>query len=302
MKNRTARFWLCSAVGLALATLGGMGRALAQDPPAAEGTTPPPADGTPPADGAAAAPARAGRPDVNTDVTLKQGGIYVDADVVMNLSSNQAFKPVQIVPNLYYGVSDALTVGVAHNSVAEIFQVGGGIPGAPRGLCITGESNGCSNFYNNASLDALFSFMRSSVMDLAAHGGLDFMRFDPFRMSLRAGVKGKMLAGPVVIVFDPSLNIGLNDRSAGNKELLALPVRAGYLVMPQLDLGVSAGLYGSLDGFGDTYSIPVGLGGVYALNKELAVRAQFTVFDISGNVTSGAFDGRGLSVGAVYRM
>ena len=126
MTNRTARFVVCSALGLALATLAGPGRALAQDAPA-EGT--PPAEGTaPPAAAAAPASSSGGGYLSPTDVTLRQGAISIDGDVVVNLSSGAVGKPVQIVPNLYYGVNDALTVGFAQNPLAEIFQTIGQRP------------------------------------------------------------------------------------------------------------------------------------------------------------------------------
>jgi len=293
MTNRSARFVVCSALGFALATLAGTGRALAQDTPA-EGT--PPAEGTArPAAAAAAAPASSsgGGYLSPTDVTLRQGAISIDGDVVVNLSSGQVGKPVQIVPNLYYGVNDALTVGFAQNPLAEIFQTTG------NGICFGGSSNGCPGFYNNFSLDGLYSFMRSSTMDLAGHGGVDFGSLDPFQMSLRAGVKGKMMAGPVILVFDPFISFGLNDRSSGNKEVLALPVRAGFMVTPQLNVGASIGFIGPLDGFGDNLTVPLGAGATFAVSNMVDVRAQFTLTDLnSGN----AADGRAISVGAAYRM
>jgi len=303
MTNRTVRFAVSAALGLALA---GSGRAFAQDnaAPPAEGA--PPAGGEagttpPPAAAASAAPATG----ASTDVTLRQGGISVDGDIVINLSKDLVGKPIQIVPNVYYGISNELTVGAAWNPGAEIFQAGGGIAGAPRGLCITGSSNGCEKFLNNLSLDALFSFMRQSTMDLGVHAGLDFLQFsDDLFLSVRAGVKGKMLAGPLVVVFDPALNFGVSKRDLGNKEFLAIPVRVGFMATPQLNLGASIGLFGPLNpevgGFGDFYTIPIGLGGAFAVNSMLDVRAQFTFTNLAGNDSSA--DGRALSIGAAYRM
>lgn len=293
MKKRTARLAVCSALGLAVVALSGSGRAFAEDNAA-------PAEGTPPAAGDAAAttpaPAAASvsAPISATEATLHQGAISIDGDLVMSLSKNAVFKPVQIVPNLYYGVSPELTVGFAHNPFAEIFQTSG------RGLCITGSSNGCAKVYNNFSLDALFSFLRSSTMDLAAHGGLDFLFLDPFWMSLRLGVKGKTAAGPLAIVFDPALNIGLTKRSDGNKEALTLPVRIGFMATQQLNVGLSIALVGPFDHFGDLYRIPLGVGATYALNNLVDVRAQFSFDNLAGK--GGGADQRTLSIGAAYHM
>jgi hypothetical protein len=130
------------------------------------------------------------------------------------------------VPNFYYGISDQLSVGLAHNPGAEIFQTQG------RGLCLTGDTGGCAKVYNNLSLDSLFSFSRSSTMDIAFHGGLDFISLsDPTALSLRLGVKGKTMVGPMILVFDPSISIGLTERDI-NKESISLPVRLGFMATP----------------------------------------------------------------------
>ena len=140
-----------------------------------------PAEAAPRAGGDAAAatpppPAAASvtAPISATEATLHQGAINIDGDLVIGLSKGSAWKPIQIIPNLYYGVSNELTAGFANNTNAEIFQAVSA-PGG-RGLCLSGSSNGCAHVYNSFSLDALFSFMRSSTMDLAAHGGVDFVR------------------------------------------------------------------------------------------------------------------------------
>ena len=88
---------------------------------------------------------------------------------------------------------------------------------------------------------------------------------DPFLLSLRLGVKAKAGIGPLAIVFDPSLNIGLIKRYE-NKEYLQVPVRIGLMVASRLNIGVSAALNGQLDGFGNAYQIPLGVGATFALN------------------------------------
>jgi hypothetical protein len=248
----------------------------------------------------AAAPAGAGNP---TDITLKAGGIGVDGDVAISMTKELVGKPFSIVPNVYYGVNDALSVGLASNTISEIFQGAAG-----NGLCLAGTSGGCGKIYTNISLDALYSFMRSATMDLGAHGGLDTGFGDSTLLSVRLGVKGKTLAGPLVLVFDPSLNIGANNRDIGNKETIAVPVRIGFMATPQLNVGLSTGIFGFLNppvgGFGDSYVVPVGVGGTFEINGNLAARAQFTLDNLGGKLPAGAgrADFRTLSFGAVYRM
>jgi len=302
MMKRTVRAVVPVTLGLALAGLLGSGTALAEDPPA-PGAAPAAADAAA-APAPTSAPAAPSAPASPTDLTLKQGGVSVDGDVVINMSKELVGKPIQIVPNLYYGVTSELTAGVTHNPGAEVFQAGGGFAGgrfdtATRGVCITGVSKGCEKVYNNISADALFSFMRARNVDLAAHGGVDFLFLDPFWLSLRLGVKGKAMAGPLVIVVDPALNLGLINRNDGNKELLALPARVG-LRIARLDVGGSIGLFGPIDHFSDLYTIPVGFGAAVAVNGAVDVRAQFTFTNLAGKNSSA--DGRALSVGAGFHM
>jgi len=303
MTNRTVRFVVCSAFGLALA---GSGSAFAQDnPPAEGGATPPPAAGgeATPAVAAtpAAAPAAAGNP---TDITLHKGGVGIDGDVAVGVSKGASGKPISIVPNVYYGVSDQLTLGLASNPGSEIFH---NVAGA--GLCVSGSTDCPGKAFNNISLDGLFSFSRSGTMDVGAHGGLDTIFGDSTLLGLRVGVKGKTLAGPLVLVFDPSVRIGLNHRTDfGNKEILQVPVRVGFMATPQLNLGLSVALLGFLDppvgGFGDSYQVPVGLGGSFAINNNISARAQFTLDNLGGKQLPGGgrADARTFSLGAAYTM
>jgi hypothetical protein len=296
MTNPTVRYVVCSALGLLLA---GSGSAFAQDPPApADGTAPPAATTEPAAGAVATTPPPVQGTSNATDVTLRPGGISIDGDVAIGMASGAAGKPISIVPNAYYGVTDTLTVGLASNPNSEIFQ---NVAGA--GLCLSGEADGCAKIYNNISLDGLFSFSRSGTMDVAAHGGLDTIFGENTLAGLRAGVKGKLLAGPLVLVFDPWIRFGLNNRDF-NKEMLNIPVRVGFMATPQLNVGVSTGIWGMLNppvgGFGDLYVIPVGAGATFAISDALAARAQFTFDNLAGK--NGGADFRTFSLGAVYRM
>jgi len=231
--------------------------------------------------------------------------VGAEADVAISLTKELAGKPFSIVPNVYYGVNDQLTVGLASNPGSEVFQS----TAAGNGLCLAGTSGNCPKIYSNISLDALFSFMRSSTMDLGAHAGLDTSFGDSTLLGVRVGVKSRMLAGPAILTIDPALLIGVNHRSDfGNKEALIVPVRVGFMATPQLNVGLSVALIGLLDppvgGFGDSYQVPVGIGGTFAINNNISARAQFTLDNLGGKVPDGAgrADARSLSFGAVYRM
>ena len=47
----------------------------------------------------------------------------------VNMSADAVGKPFSIAPDIYYGVSDKLSVGLTHDT----------------GLCLAGEENGCAD-------------------------------------------------------------------------------------------------------------------------------------------------------------
>jgi hypothetical protein len=265
-------------------------------PPAEVGGPPPAAPPTSPA-AATAPPAAAGETRAAL-VTLRRGGVEVEGDVVVTVTSNADGKPVYFTPNVYYGVTDDLTLGIAENTAADIFPTIGG------GFCF--GANSCSARFNNLSFDGLFSFARSADADVAFHGGIDFVELSPdFVTAARVGVKAKLVGGPIDVLFDPSFDILLNQRDRPfAKEFLQIPVRLGFQLVSQLDLGVSAALLGPLQAefgsFGALYTIPVGVSAVLAIGQQVALRAQFAFDNLAGkNHTT---DSRTLSVGAVFNL
>ena len=238
MTNRYGRFAVTTAFGLALATL--TGSAHADEPVAA----PPPKVPLPllrrlrrlPLPRRLSRRPAAPRP---TSPSARAGSTSTATSSSVCPRTSRASRS-SIVPNLYYGVNDQLTVGIAHNPIADIFATSG----LGRGLCFSGESDGCAKVYNNLSLDVLFSFMRQAGMDLAGHGGIDFVRSAPIcSWPLRLGVKGKMMAGPLMIVFDPFICFGLTKRDARQQGSLDIPVRLAFLATPQLNIDLSTGIW-----------------------------------------------------------
>jgi len=213
-------------------------------------------------------------------LTLAKGMIEIRGDVFVNLSKDAAGEPISIAPDVYYGVSDKLSVGLTHNL----------------GICITGEDGGCAKVYNDVGLDALFSLKRDMAMELAAHVGLQANTLDPFALALRAGVSVKYITGKIGIYADPFLQIGLTERepeaapmtiALPNKEAIGIPVTIAYQANMKLNAFLRTGLSGfsvgsnvgaaPFDSFGDLYTIPVGIGALYAVSNKLDVGAVFNL-------------------------
>ena len=101
------------------------------------------------------------------------GQLWIRTLVGINASKGFFAKPFSIAPDVFYGVSDKLQVGLVHNG-----PLGWQTPGFfPSGLCLAGKENGCPKVYNNVGFDALYSLMTGST-DLSFHGAV-YLRSSP---------------------------------------------------------------------------------------------------------------------------
>lgn len=234
--------------------------------------------------------------------TLPKGKLALDAFVEMNLSSGAAFKPVSLSPDLWYGVTDDLTLGLVHSGVGRTGFIGG----VGDSLCITGSDNGCGHFYNNVGIDGRYRLKKPLSLDV----GLYVNSFsDPFQLAAKIGIDGRWVWGKLSVEAEPAIFIGLTNRepkdamgnpvpSAANTETLSIPVMASYLVAPKLALGLQAGLVLPFTEPGDTWSIPLSIAARYAVSDQFGLGLAFTFPDLIG--ANSTADARSLTLGGSY--
>lgn len=295
----------------ALGSLALVGTAAAQDPdPNADPNAMPNPEASPPDPNATPVAVKT----TGTSLTLGKGKIVIGGSTLnINLTTDLVAKPVSIAPSIYYGVSDKLTVGLTHDNgttrwtprpaIRSFFVSAGGITIAAAGgsgICVTGDENGCADVYNNFGADVLYS-IKDEQFSLAGHGGFDVNSIDPFALAVRVGVLGRYAVTPEFsIVFDPRLSFGITERDAGNKETIDVPVWAWYQINAQLGAYVNLGINGPLDGFGDAYGIPLGIGATYAVNEQLSAGLDFSFLNLLGE--GGGGDARALGLRVAYAL
>ena len=227
-------------------------------------------------------------------MTRPKGKLALWVDVGVNLTDAVVAKPFSIAPDLWYGVSDKLQVGLAHSS----FGTTGFWVDIGQGVCLAGEDNGCPNLYSNFALLGDLAVMNEDLQ-VTVGGGLVKPRaffgdaFDPLNLQLKAGAKARYTTGKFRVHAEPALFIGVTDRDF-NKEQIALPVAVGYQVNPKIHAGAQTGIAGPLDNFGDFYQVPLAVGGMFAVSPKLGVGAAFSFLNIAGNNSNTDF--RALSV------
>lgn len=227
-------------------------------------------------------------------MTLPEGRLLVQGSIQMNLSTDAAFKPVSLSPDVWYGLTEDLSLGLAHSSAGA----GGFYGAAGTSLCLTGEENGCLDLYSNAALLGRYSLLDSGV-GLAAQGGLVIGALDPFLLSVQLGVVGRWEMAPIAVVFQPSIQLGITERDAGNTDSLSLPVSAMYDVMPELAVGLQTGVTLGFEDIGNNWVVPMSLGGRYMVMPGVWAELVFSLPILVQGADNGpgAFDTRVLTLG-----
>jgi hypothetical protein len=274
--------------------------------PADDGSGAAPADGTDaaatdaaPADGTDVAPStdatvegapgaltKANWPTALVDrpITLAKGMLEIRGNIGVGLSKGATAKAVLIAPDIYYGVSDKLSIGLVNGN----------------GICLGSKEN-CpgGKVFNDIGVDSIFAFLTGSL-NVGSHVSVVAATLDP-KVLLRAnvGVLGQKTIGKINILFDPSIGIGLTERDF-NKESIAVPLEVDFQATPKLAVSLFTGIGGPLDGFGDAYAIPVGVGALFGMNNKMDFGGAFTFSNLAGK--GGSADFRGLSVFVNYRL
>jgi hypothetical protein len=232
-------------------------------------------------------------------MTLPEGRLLVQAYIQMSLSSDLVLKPLSLSPDVWYGLTEDLSLGLAHSAAGT----GGLYGGAGTSLCLTGEDNGCLDVYRNVALLGRYSLLDTGV-GLAAQGGLVIGALDPFTLSVQLGVAGRWEMAPIAVVFQPSILIGITEREGvmdvgGNTEVITLPVAAMFDVMPELSVGLQTGVSLRLDDIGNTWVVPLSLGGRYLVTPAIWAELVFSLPAVvqGADTELGAFDTRTLTLG-----
>jgi hypothetical protein len=243
-------------------------------------------------------------PEGDASVTLPKGRVLLDAFLEMNLVSGAEFKPTSLSPDVWYGVTDDVTVGLVHSAVGA----SGFIGGVGTSLCLTGTDNGCAKLYDNVGVDVRYK-LKIGNLAYAAEGGLYVQSFDPeFRMGIKLGLVGRWQQDKIAVEFAPNVFVGLTGRTVGegdaevvvNGETLNLPFTGLYAITPKISAALQLGAVVPFENTGDTYRIPLSIGGHFAVNESLNVNLAFSLLAVAGGGSTTGFDARTLTLGGTY--
>jgi hypothetical protein len=145
-------------------------------------------------------------------------------------------------------MADSLNIGVSYG-VMENLTVGANI--APLSLGLMDSEFG----YGDPSIGALYRFMHG---DLEVAGGVDIGI--PVEGSLDVTVMIPVAYHMDALRLGTGLHVTLIGLDADLSTIIALPVEVGYNVTGDMHVSLQTGIMGNVDNFGDSLTIPVGVG------------------------------------------
>jgi hypothetical protein len=200
------------------------------------------------------------------------GQFRVDAFVFGSLESESDF--VTLSPDLWYGVGDGVALGLVHSGYGSH-----GFWGLPGGICL----NDCNDeIYDNVGVRTL-ARLHEGDFRIAADAGVLVDLIGTTEVGLRAGVASQFHRSWIRVELNPTVLIALNERSSGANDFLLLPVTVGFVVTPELRFDVQSGYLGPIQDFGDTWSVPITVGGAYDWHEHLRVGLRVSYFEVSGD-------------------
>ncbi|MGC9985608.1 MAG: hypothetical protein ABSF35_18515 [Polyangia bacterium] len=279
--------------------------AIAQDQPAAPPTGAAPAPEVAPAPqyvpDRAASPVwtPGGYPDeyILRPLTVPPGMFQGTVPVVLNLSKGAVFKPVWLPLDMRFGMTEQFELFLSGNDLGAPTAVGHG------GICL-GRARYCPNWYNNLNLGGHYSFLKRGTLELSGFVVAEFKQFTPDTLfAIDAGVAVKYVAGVFSVKTAPRIGVGAYRRSARNAEGMGVPIQIAIQAKPEIAIFLDTGVFASMNQFGGTWQVPLGIGADLFVRHGVDVGAEFMLPALGAGsaVTPKAADSRTLMLYAVWR-
>jgi hypothetical protein len=186
------------------------------------------------------------------DVVLAPDQIVASLSLEVNLAPDEIASPLSLAPDVWWGVSPALTVGVVHsNTSLDRIEAGAS-------FCVRKTFLGCDALYHGGGVDVRWLAV-SGAVEVAPRARLLIRDLDPWKPALTLGALGRWRAGRFAITMDPYLQLGLANRSQGNRAQLVVPVWLGVEVGSRVSLALHTGYTSELAVWDDGWHAPIGV-------------------------------------------
>ena len=208
------------------------------------------------------------------DPVVPGGALDVSLSVETDLSLRKRFDVVSAAPDLRWGVTDHLTLGLTHSMAGRSVIDSGG------GLC-----SGCDEPYSNVFFDLSYNIHDRAQLPAAGRLRLGASAIDPLTTVLSLGATGRFGSRRMWIQLDPALQLGLNRTDQGNENQWNLPLWVAVLVS-RATVFVQTGIVAPAAALGDEHRIPLGIGTMIEITPRWEVGAEIAFPRLLGPLNS----------------
>jgi hypothetical protein len=216
-----------------------------------------------PVAGMANAPAGAGAaPDdvVNRRLTLGAGDFEARLSVELGLASS--VRPIALAPDLWYGVTDRLTVGIIHSD-PSLDQIA-----ATASLCFRGSDLTCDHVYRGSGVDVAWSAL-AGPLAIAPRVRVAVRDTDPFKPATTVGALVRWAFHRFAIYADPYLRFGLANRELGNRTTLFVPIWLAVQPVRGALLSLHTGYDSDLAVASDGWHLPIAVDATWRITPQI---------------------------------
>jgi hypothetical protein len=153
----------------------------------------------------------------HADVPLAEGQVEADVTIEANMHPSHFAQPLSLAPDLWFGATDRLTLGIVHSGPAiDRLQ-----PGAS--FCLVEELPGCDRLWQRGGIDALW-IARTGELAVAPRLRFLIRDIDPVKPAVTLGALVTWTHGRFAVTGDPFLQFGLANQARGNRAAIFLPI------------------------------------------------------------------------------
>jgi hypothetical protein len=237
-------------------------------------------------------------------MTMPRGKVLLNTIVEANLGESAVGKPFSLAPDIWYGASNKVTLGLVHSGRG----LTGFLTGSGRGLCFGDKEGACAaglgKIYTAVGAEARIGLTEGGFPIALTLGGV-VEAFKPDTVaSTKIGFVARAQSSRVALELAPAVFAGITQRGTSfNEDVLSVPVTLFLNLSPAFAIALQSGASLSLQNAADTYVVPAAIGLAWWVRPRFSLDLAFGLTAVvdKDDMTK-AFDGRSVSLGVGYGM
>ena len=195
-------------------------------------------------------------------LTQGEGAWLLRGNLELTLDVRGFAQPFSLAPDVWYGVTQRLTIGVVNSfSAVDLIDAGGS-------LCFRGAEGLCRHTYRGSGMDVLWSWLTGDFA-VAPRARFLVRDVDPWKPAVTLGALARWTRGRFAISADPYLRLGVANRDLGNRATVVVPVWLALQPAARWLLALHTGWDSELATWRDGWHVPMAIDVAHRFTPEL---------------------------------